>query len=78
MTQYQNVWEHSRRFGHRPRYRPLTPSFRTMLLIASSAPLYLYPSAFIPVTCIFRRSTSNGYVNVCEIDPANAPQSSFR
>lgn len=67
-----------RRLGHNPRYSPFTPSVRTMLNIASIAPLYLTPNAFIPVTCIFRRRTSNGYVNVCDIDPASAPHSNFR
>jgi hypothetical protein len=52
----------SRRLGHRPRYNPRTPSVRKIVVSASMAPLYLCPStpAFMPVTCIFRRSTSNG------------------
>jgi hypothetical protein len=67
-----------RRFGQRPLYSPPTPSVRMMLNSASKAPLYFTPSAFIPVTCIFRRRTSKGYVNVCDIDPASAPHDSFR
>lgn len=74
----------SRRFGHRPRYNPRMPSVRAIVDSAFHAPVYWYPKlpelldAFIPTTCIFLRSTSNGYVIVCDIDPARAPQSSLR
>lgn len=72
-----NVWtRHDRilylhRLGHRPRYRPLTPSVRMTPCKASSAPVYRTPNApvFIPDTCIFLRRTSNGYVSVWDIEP---------
>lgn len=31
----------------------------------------------MPATCIRRRRTSSGYVKVCDIDPARAPQINF-
>lgn len=67
-----NITNHNaRRLGHSPRYNPITPSVRSILLSASMAPLYLYPNTpdFMPATCIFRLSTSNGYVKVWDIDP---------
>ena len=70
--------KYSRRFGQSPLYSPLMPSVRAILCRASSAPLFLYPSASSPRTCIFRRRTSKGYVSVCDIDPANAPHASLR
>ena len=60
---------HLRRLGQSPLYNPETPSTLSMLLKASIAPLYLIELPCIPDTCIFRRSTSNGYVNVCDIHP---------
>jgi hypothetical protein len=45
------------------------PSTRKILRSASNAPEYFTAPPFMPVTCIFRRSTSKGYVNVCDIVP---------
>ena len=64
---------HSQRLAQIPRYSPPTPSFLTIATKAWRAPLYCGPSAVpIPRTCIFRRSTSNGYVNVCDIAPVQS------
>jgi hypothetical protein len=62
---------YAHKLGHSPRYIPRTPSVLIITRAASSAPLYWYPSASAPspITCIFRRITSNGYVSVCDIDP---------
>lgn len=67
-----------RKFGQRPRYKPLIPSNLIIILNACKAPLYLMDPPFIPVTCIFLRKTSKGYVRVCEMVPASAPQANFR
>lgn len=68
---YRSKSDDIRKLGHNPLYSPGMPSVRTITRSASKAPLYLYPRfpVFIPTTCIFRRSTSNGYVKVCDIDP---------
>ena len=62
-------YSHLRRLGQSPLYNPEIPSTLSMLLKASMAPLYLIDPPCIPDTCIFRRSTSNGYVSVCDIHP---------
>ncbi len=54
-----------------------SPSVLTMVFVALHAPVYSYPRPFIPTTCIRRRRTSNGYVHVCEIDPAIPPTRSL-
>ncbi|OMH84522.1 tRNA (carboxymethyluridine(34)-5-O)-methyltransferase [Zancudomyces culisetae] len=57
---------------------PPNPSLRTTCLHASHVLLYCNPSSAIDATCIFRRSTSSGYVTVCATHPANAPHASLR
>ena len=68
---FPQYYIYARKLGHSPRYIPRIPSVLIITRAASSAPLYWYPSAPAPrpMTCIFRRRTSNGYVSVCDTDP---------
>ena len=54
------------------------PCPRAMLIRPSRVPLYWAPTrAFSDCTCIWRRTTSRGYVTVWPTTPATAPQASF-
>jgi len=52
-----------------PRYRPLTPSLRTMAAIFRTTPRFPDDGR----ACSRRRTTSSGYVTVCAKEPAVAP-----
>ena len=63
------------RVGGKPRYRPRTPSSRTMVASAWKMPLYC-----MTVVCAARRvrTRSSGYVSVQATMPAEPPATSLR